>query len=167
MADDDGGDWFSEAADAPPEPVPAQPAAAGAEKEADAPAGDAAEEVFSEESPPEAVEYLDPDKLLIFKHWIRPKFLQYNYLYNYRHNYYDDVIDYLDKRQRGLSRDVPRAQTWAERALRTYTNKFNREEYFKQSADDTKLVTNSKLSGSFHRYHSKQYVYRRYFTILV
>lgn len=51
----------------------------------------------------------------------RPKFLQYRYMYDYRTNYYDDVIDYLDKRGRGVNREVPRAQTWAERVLRTHT----------------------------------------------
>lgn len=96
----------------------------------------------------------------------RPRFLQYNYLYNYRHNYYDDVIDYLDKRQRGLSRDVPRAQTWAERVLRSYNNKRNREEYFKKLSEDTKLLSYSKTSGSFFHYHSKQYVNRRYSSLL-
>ncbi|KAB0796681.1 hypothetical protein PPYR_10742 [Photinus pyralis] len=166
--DDEGADWLSEAvSEDVPEPAPA---AAAAPAPTEAAAGKAADDTpeVAEELPPEAEgEYLDPDKLLLFKHWIRPKFLQYNYLYNYRRNYYDDVIDYLDKRQRGLSRDVPRAQTWAERALRTYTDKHNREDYYKRSASDIKLVTNSKLSGTFHRYHSKQYVYRRYFSILV
>lgn len=39
-------------------------------------------------------------------------------MYNYRTNYYDDVIDYLDKKQVGVNRDIPRPQTWAERVLR-------------------------------------------------
>ncbi|KAK4877750.1 hypothetical protein RN001_010256 [Aquatica leii] len=120
--DDDAADWLSEAVNEPePAPAEAPKAAASTTAKADAPAEALVDEAVAEveESQPEAGEYLDPDKLLLFKHWIRPKFLQYNYLYDYRRNYYDDVIDYLDKRQRGLSRDVPRAQTWAERALRT------------------------------------------------
>lgn len=44
-------------------------------------------------------------------------------MYDYRHNYYDDVIDYLDQRQKGLNREIPRAQSWAERVLRT-NNRF-------------------------------------------
>lgn len=48
----------------------------------------------------------------------RPKFLQYKYMYNYRTNYYDDVIDYLDKKSKGENREIPRPQTWAERVLR-------------------------------------------------
>ncbi|KAF5295465.1 hypothetical protein FQR65_LT10453 [Abscondita terminalis] len=166
--DDDGADWLSEAVNEPePTPVEASKPAAAATANDDASPEAVTNPVdAAEELPPEPAEYLDPDKLLLFKHWIRPKFLQYNYLYDYRHNYYDDVIDYLDKRQRGLNRDIPRAQTWAERALRTYTNKSNRDEYFKKSVDDLKLVTNTKLSGSFFRYHSRQYVYRRYFSVL-
>lgn len=42
-------------------------------------------------------------------------------MYDYRTNYYDDVINYLDKRSRGAKVEVPRAQTWAERVLRTHT----------------------------------------------
>lgn len=49
----------------------------------------------------------------------RPKFLQYDYMYDYRHNYYGDVIDYLDKKDRGITAEIPRPQTWAERVLRT------------------------------------------------
>lgn len=40
-------------------------------------------------------------------------------MYDYRHNYYDDVIDYLDKKDRGIKSDIPKPQTWAERVLRT------------------------------------------------
>lgn len=49
----------------------------------------------------------------------RPRFLQYNYMYDYRLNYYDDVIDYLDKKDRGIKSEIPKPQTWAERVLRT------------------------------------------------
>lgn len=48
----------------------------------------------------------------------RPRFLQYNYMYDYRLNYYDDVIDYIDKKDRGIKADLPKPQTWAERVLR-------------------------------------------------
>lgn len=58
---------------------------------------------------------------LVNKHWARPRFLQYDYLYHYMHNYYDDVIDYLDRRMRGYEVETLKPQTWAERALRTYT----------------------------------------------
>lgn len=44
-------------------------------------------------------------------------------MYDYRHNYYDDVISYLDKRQKGINCELPRPQTWAERVLRTHGDK--------------------------------------------
>lgn len=39
-------------------------------------------------------------------------------MYDYRLNYYDDVIDYMDKKDRGIKVDIPKPQTWAERVLR-------------------------------------------------
>lgn len=80
MADDDGGDWFADAGDDPPPPEPksllkkssvAEPTPADA---ADAPEGGEAApgEAAADGNPEEGEgEYLDPDKLLIFKHWIR------------------------------------------------------------------------------------------------
>ncbi|XP_065161601.1 flightin [Atheta coriaria] len=111
-------------------------------------------------------EYLDPDRLLLCRHWIRPKFLQYKYLFDYRQNYYDDVIDYLDKRQKGQKREIPRPQTWAERALRTYSNKSNRSDFYKSLDDDKKLAARMKLTGAFYHYHSREYFNRKYSSIL-
>ncbi|KAI8117674.1 Flightin [Lucilia cuprina] len=59
--------------------------------------------------PPEDDGYRKPVQL--YRHWVRT-------------NYYDDVIDYLDKKQVGVPRDIPRAQTWAERVLRTNYSRF-------------------------------------------
>lgn len=73
---DDNADWFSAADDDPPPPEPisllkraslaaeaaAAPAAAAAAAEADKPA---------EDRPVAEDEFLDPDKLMLFKHWIR------------------------------------------------------------------------------------------------
>ncbi|XP_022903515.1 flightin [Onthophagus taurus] len=166
--DDDGGDWFA-AADDEPAPAAAAPApAAGGAAAAPAGAEPAGGETKPVDEPkPEAeAEYLDPDKLLLCKHWIRPKFLQYNYLYDYRLNYYDDVIDYLDKRQHGFIRDIPRAQTWAERALRTYNSRLGKAKYMYDCHHDTKLCTNIRLSSRFHIYHSKEYFNRRYSSLM-
>lgn len=55
----------------------------------------------------------------IFQFPFRPRFLQYDYMYDYRLNYYDDVIDYLDKKDNGIKAELPKPQTWAERVLRT------------------------------------------------
>ncbi|XP_063920532.1 flightin [Zophobas morio] len=168
---DEGGDWFTDAGDDAPPPLPELKKSAPAASEAAA-----ASESTPAETPAAPVqdkrevaedEYLDPNKLLLFKHWIRPKFLQYKYLYDYRHNYYDDIIDYLDKRQRGFRREIPHPQTWAERTLRTYSSQLNKIESFRRLVDDTKLVTETKISGAFHLYHSKNYINRRYSSILV
>lgn len=76
--DDDGGDWFTNDADEAPQET-ATPAGAAATAE-DAPAagagGDAAAQEDAtgeagEDKREEEDQYLDPDKLLIFKHWIR------------------------------------------------------------------------------------------------
>ncbi|KRT83698.1 hypothetical protein AMK59_4351, partial [Oryctes borbonicus] len=107
MADDDAGAFFNLTDDGPP------PRRDSFIKKADtqAVAGEEGDvvEIVEEVIEETEVEPIDPDKLLLFKHWIRPRFLQYGYLYDYRQNYYNDVIDFLDKRQKGFSRDVPRA----------------------------------------------------------
>lgn len=170
---DDGGDWFTDADDAPAAEAETAPASAG---EAPAAAGEAApsagEEAAGEEAgaaeAPHEEEYLDPDKLLLFKHWIRPKFLQYKYLYDYRHNYYDDVIDYLNRRDRGISREVPVAQTWAERCLRTYNSKIDKIESYRRKLEESRPLPEKKQTrrSTFMSYHSKEYMRRRYVTIL-
>ncbi|XP_011879633.1 PREDICTED: flightin [Vollenhovia emeryi] len=99
-------------------------------------------------------------------HWVRPLFLNYAYLYDYRKNYYNDVIDYLDSRQKGLFREPPRAQEWAERALRTYDEK-NVDKSFKRSAD-MKYITNLRLSQTsrHYSYHTRAYYSLKYQKIL-
>ncbi|XP_055609775.1 flightin isoform X2 [Uranotaenia lowii] len=69
--------------------------------------------------PLDVVDDFQRRKMTLYKHWVRPRFLQYSYMYDYRQNYYDDVIDYLDSRSRGIQREIPRPQYWAERVLRT------------------------------------------------
>ncbi|XP_014285854.1 uncharacterized protein fln isoform X1 [Halyomorpha halys] len=113
MFDDDNSDWLSEAAAEPePEqkPVEVAPPPAAAAAAAKKPVRPIAPET----------EVTHPKKQLN-KHWARPRFLQYDYLYHYMHNYYDDYIEYLDNRMKGYEVERPRPQTWAERALRTYT----------------------------------------------
>ncbi|KAH0817832.1 hypothetical protein GEV33_004959 [Tenebrio molitor] len=72
--DEEGGDWFTDAGDDAP---PSQPEAASAgpaatPKEGEAPADDAQAKDAPEQEKREIAEeeYLDPDKLLLFKHWI-------------------------------------------------------------------------------------------------
>lgn len=72
MADDDGGDWFADAADdVVPEPTPAAAAEAKPEAAKAADGEKPPEEGAPAAEEPEAQEYIDPNKLLIFKHWIR------------------------------------------------------------------------------------------------
>ncbi|XP_011629524.1 flightin [Pogonomyrmex barbatus] len=97
-------------------------------------------------------------------HWVRPLFLNYAYLYDYRKNYYDDVIDYLDSRQKGIFREPPRPQEWAERALRTYDQK-NIDKSFKRSAD-MKYITNMRLTSRHYSYHTRAYYSLKYQKIL-
>ncbi|EFN88008.1 flightin [Harpegnathos saltator] len=97
-------------------------------------------------------------------HWVRPLFLNYAYLYDYRKNYYNDVIDYLNHRQKGLFREPPRAQEWAERAMRTYDQK-NMDKSFKRSAD-MKYITNMRLTSRHYSYHTRAYYSLKYQKIL-
>jgi len=107
-----------------------------------------------------------PRPLKLYKHWVRPKFLQYKYMYDYRTNYYNDVIDYLDKRGRGVNREVPRAQTWAERVLRTHTNPSALDYYKCQKKEDKHLIQTIAATIRTHNYHTKAYINRKYSSIM-
>ncbi|XP_019877974.2 flightin isoform X1 [Aethina tumida] len=162
MADDDNADWFTQddepAAEAEAAPAAAAAtgggggeAAAGGEEAAagGAPAEEKVEEVEHEE-------YLDPDKLLLFRHWIRPKASEYRYLSNYRKYYYDDILEVLDMRRRGIRSKIPKAQSWAERILRAEKDPLFKIQKFDRFLEDVKLVTRSEISGYFHSYYSKE-----------
>ncbi|CAH0703426.1 unnamed protein product [Spodoptera exigua] len=139
-------------------PAPAPPA----EEEAAAAAETAAAAQPEEAEPPapeNTVMGTEPKKL-VFKHWIRPRFLQYNYLYDYQHNYYNDVINYLDRRNKGLPVERPRAQTWGERVLRTYLSKGS--SYSHKTSKDTALLRHISTGARFQRYHSKSLISRKY-----
>ncbi|XP_003696584.1 flightin [Apis florea] len=97
-------------------------------------------------------------------HWVRPLFLNYAYLYEYRKNYYDDVINYLNQRQKGLFREPPRAQEWAERAMRTYDEK-NVDKSVKRSAD-LKYIINMRHEPRYYSYHTRAYYSLKYQKIL-
>ncbi|XP_003706340.1 flightin [Megachile rotundata] len=97
-------------------------------------------------------------------HWVRPLFLNYAYLYEYRKNYYDDVIDYLNQRQRGIFREPPRAQEWAERVMRTYDEK-NTDKSYKRSAD-MKEIINMRHDPRYYSYHTRAYYSLKYQKIL-
>ncbi|XP_054274889.1 flightin-like [Macrosteles quadrilineatus] len=108
----------------------------------------------------------EPRRKLVFRHWIRPTFLNYHYIYDYRHNYYDDVIDYLDRRQHGLTREMPRAQTWAERALRTYTFKPNPNQYVYYTAFKKERHYSYKVAHTYRAEHTEDFFRRKYKSVL-
>uniref|UniRef100_A0A182WJP7 Flightin n=1 Tax=Anopheles minimus TaxID=112268 RepID=A0A182WJP7_9DIPT len=111
-------------------------------------------------------------KMPLYKHWVRPQFLQYNYMYDYRVNYYDDVIDYLDRRSRGVASEIPRPQTWAERVLRTQKNvpRDINDVYsytsISHKKDDKKLMYTLSNQIKSYNCHSKAYTNRKYRKIL-
>ncbi|XP_055378501.1 flightin isoform X1 [Condylostylus longicornis] len=154
--------------------------------------GSKAESVAPEEAAPPPPPQEEKRPIRYYRHWVRPQFLQYKYMYQYRHNYYNDVIDYLDKRDKGINRPVPKAQTWAERVLRT--NAERRYVYFDQPPQ---VVANPKYWGpsipssgrlspiddyhpkgephliitlpaviKAHNYHTKSYINQRYQRVL-
>lgn len=104
----------------------------------------------------------DANRPIYFKHFNRKTHLNYNYLYDYRHSYYDDVIKYLDARQRfGTHRqiDIPRPQTWAERALRTYPERIRTSA---ECTKDSELLSRIRTSNQAYYYHAREYVNRRH-----
>lgn len=173
MAEEDAWGFGDGDDDAPAEKTPAAAAeapAAAAEPAAPAPAASEAAAPAAVEEKREEAEHPAPgdDKyrkpLQLYKHWVRPKFLQYNYMYNYRTNYYDDVIDYLDKRNRGYNREIPRPQTWAERVLRT-NQSYHSESKFEKK-EDHHLIQTIASSIKTHNYHTKAYINRKYSSVL-
>ncbi|BES98293.1 Hypothetical protein NTJ_11108 [Nesidiocoris tenuis] len=160
MADDD---WLSAATEEePPKPTPKL-------TQSKPPAGKKASIPSADIGPP--TEVTGGPRKKLNNHWARPIFLQYEYLYNYYHNYYDDYIEYLDRRMRGLEPpEKPRPQTWAERALRTYTRN-----YYPQSTtyrlprredENTALLHTPHWANTWRSTHSKDYYNRKYEAIL-
>ncbi|XP_030375522.1 flightin [Scaptodrosophila lebanonensis] len=175
---DDGGDaeQSSSQAAASVEAVPSTPksivsehksetAEAGGEQAAEEQPIAEAEEAKAPPPPPEDDGYRKPVQL--YRHWVRPKFLQYKYMYNYRTNYYDDVIDYLDKKQVGVARDIPRPQTWAERVLRTRDISGSGLDSFAPSTKrDKQLIQTLAASIRTYNYHTKAYINQKYASVL-
>ena len=131
-----------------------------AEEAAPAPPADAPAPAESLPTP-QVSKSRDPNRTLYCRYWNRPTRLQYRYLYDYRHNYYDDVIDYLDRKTRGINRDIPRAQTWAERMLRTYNKDLSSAPNTSRTRD-IELLSTIRSINSYYQYHSKDYLFRRY-----
>lgn len=76
-------------------------------------------------------------------------------------------MDYLDKRSRGISREIPHAQTWAERILRTYNDRVTKYRLFtRRIQDDLAMVESTKNSGNFFYYHVKNLFDRQFSPLL-
>ncbi|XP_033208789.1 flightin [Belonocnema kinseyi] len=100
-------------------------------------------------------------------HWVKPLVLNYRYIDDYRLNYYNDVIDWMDKRNKGIYRDKPRAQEWSERALQMYTLK-NKNPSIKRTADMRDMITTSKkeFKTRYYSYHTRAFYSLKYQKIL-
>uniref|UniRef100_A0A1B6CB28 Flightin n=1 Tax=Clastoptera arizonana TaxID=38151 RepID=A0A1B6CB28_9HEMI len=166
MADPDA-EWVIEVDDTPAEEVPPPAEGEAPPPEEGATATEEAPKVEEEELPwPRPPKEIPEPIKLEFRHWIRPTFLNYHYIYDFRHNYYDDVIDYMDRRLRGINRDIPVAQTWAERALRTYTCKETPGRvYFFPSKKEWGGTL--KVAKTWRSQHTTNYFRRKFASILL
>ncbi|XP_065339857.1 flightin isoform X2 [Cloeon dipterum] len=156
---DDEADPWGDVEETPAVETPAAPAegAEGAPALEGEVAAAAEGEVAAEDAPP-APKRHDPNRPILCKYFNRKRNLNYSYLYDYRHSYYDDVIKYLDGRQRGQALDLPRPQTWAERALRTYPERIRSA---RDTAKDSDLLQTIRSSNQAYYYHTRESVNRR------
>lgn len=117
----------------------------------------AAEGAAAEEEVVAPKRHLDPNRPILCKYFNRKRNLNYSYLYDYRHSYYDDVIKYLDDRQKGKALDLPRPQTWAERALRSYPERIRS---VRDTTKDVDLISRIRTGSQAYYYHSRELVNR-------
>lgn len=181
--DDGGDDWLSAATEdttAADTPAAASGGGAAATADGEAPPKPRVDEWAWPKGqpflalPPYRTRRVQPrklDKFIPFTHWSRPTSLNYEYIYLFRKNYYDDVLDYLDKRSHGVQRDLPKPQTWAERALRTYSSAAPPERMQKTVLVEDSLKNVGTVAGLTHtnaiRHHQSRNVVRtRYYDAL-
>jgi hypothetical protein len=157
---DDEADPWGDVEETPAEtPAPAEGAEGvpalegeGAPAAAEGAEAAAADEVVTPRHKP-----FDPNRPLLCKYFNRKRNLNYSYLYDYRHSYYDDVIKYLDDRQKGTALDIPRPQTWAERALRSYPERIRS---VKDTTKDVDLISRIRTGNQAYYYHSRELVHK-------
>ncbi|XP_050422804.1 flightin [Adelges cooleyi] len=166
MADPDAGWNFEDFAE---EAAPADDVQAAEEETAE---GETAAPVEAPKPPAEwrktykkAIE--EKDARRIFRHWARPTRLQYKIIYDYQHNYYDDYIHYMDRRQRGLYDPVPVPQTWEERVLRTCTKDGRRLSANDYPPTRSKLNDYAIIPSICRADHDKHYYYRQFYDYLI
>lgn len=90
-------------------------------------------------------------------YWKRPKSHLYEYNYDYGENYYKGMVDYLDVRGSGLKTTPPPAQSWAERALRTYSEKREAKKQSGASDPDVELLHKIRNNINTYTVHAKTY----------
>merc|ERR1712137_793077 len=97
-------------------------------------------------------------------YWKRPKSHLYEYNYGYGENYYKGMIDYLDERSNGFKPSPPKPLNWAERALKSYTEK--REAAARSNAINPDVELSHKIRNNVNTYtvHAKAYA-RKYTTL--
>ncbi|CAG0920353.1 unnamed protein product [Notodromas monacha] len=94
-------------------------------------------------------------------HWKRPKSHLYEYNFDYGSNYYKSMINYIDERNKyGSNPEVPKPQSWEERALKSYLERAKREKELKGNTYDAQLMTSIRRSSSMYFQHTKNYARR-------
>lgn len=90
-------------------------------------------------------------------HWKRPKSHLYEYNYDYGSNYYKGMIDYLDERSSGCKPSPPKALNWAERALKTYSEKREAAARNKDKDQDAQLLHSIRNTVNSYTVHARTY----------
>lgn len=88
-------------------------------------------------------------------YWKRPKSHLYEYNYDYCSNYYKGMVDYLDRKGSGVQPALPKAMSWAERSMLTYTEK--REAKSRGFDPDAELLTKIRSSVDTYTTHARAY----------
>ncbi|XP_043210183.1 flightin-like [Amphibalanus amphitrite] len=159
-----------------PEPEPAAPApepaeeewppkisdepAAPAEGEAPAPAEGEQAPVEGGEGVPLEEDQLEPMPIEKKKSpypvfWNRPKAKMYGMNFDYGENYYRSMVNYLDHKTRLGGAAAPRAESWAERAHKSASSR-----YSKQEADLSELLNTVRSNIRGYDMHHKEYTTR-------
>ena len=90
-------------------------------------------------------------------YWKRPKSHLYEYNYDYGSNYYKGMIDYLDERSSGCKPAPPKALNWAERALKTYSEKREAAARNKDKDQDAQLLHSIRNTVNSYTVHARTY----------
>lgn len=75
-------------------------------------------------------------------------------------------MEVISSRQRGFKRDIPPAQTWAERMVRLHKDPVYKLNRLDKYLDDVRFVTKTEVSGSFYSYYNKEQFNRRFSKLL-